>query len=309
VRNQFAQSFYDLALHDERLCMVVADISPAGAMEKFRETYPERFINTGVAEQIMIGLCAGMALRGLRPFAYTIATFALFRCFEFVRDDLAYQNLPVTVVGMGASASGYSTLGATHQAMEDVAIASAVPNLSVLAPCDPLETRAATEYCVGQEIGPIYMRIGKTGEADLTSAALEPFEFGRLRYLRRGRDICIMGYGPVLKSGVELAALFEARGDSVSIISVHTPKPLDSNGVREALHAHRQVIVLEEMVPQGGLGARVKEIAWDSGATCRIDCFALRHEFLHCYGSPAQFLAAHGLDSASLAARLGLGAA
>jgi len=305
VRNTFANTFYEAALRDERLLAVVADISPAGAMDKFRTSFPQRFINTGVAEQIMIGLCAGMSLRGLRPFAYTIATFALFRCFEFVRDDLGYQNLPGTVVGMGAGGSGYSTLGATHQAMEDVAIASAVPNLSVLAPCDPLETRAATEWCVAQEQGPVYMRIGKTGEASLTEAA-EPFQFGRLRYLKRGRDICIMGYGPVLKNGIELAARFEARGDSVSVISVHTPKPLDVEGVREAVHSHRQVIVLEEMVPIGGLGARVKEIAWDSRATCRIDSFALRHEFLHCYGSPAQFLAAHGLDSASLAAKLGL---
>lgn len=306
MRNMFAQTFYELAERDERLCMVVADISPAGAMEKFREAHPERFVNTGVAEQIMIGLCAGMSLRGLRPFAYTIATFALFRCFEFVRDDLGYQNLPVTVVGMGAGGSGYSTLGATHQAMEDVAIASAVPNLSVLAPCDPLETRAATEWCVGQEQGPVYMRIGKTGEATITADAADPFAFGRLRYVKRGRDVCIMGYGPVLKNGVDLAARFEARGDSVSIVSVHTPKPLDVDGVREALHGHRHVIVLEEMVPIGGLGARVKEIAWDSRASCRVDSFTLRHEFLHCYGSPAQFLAAHGLDSASLASRLGV---
>jgi transketolase len=306
VRNAFAQTFFELAQRDERMCLVVADISPAGAMEKFREVHPQRFINTGVAEQIMIGLCAGMSLRGLRPFAYTIATFALFRCFEFVRDDLGYQNLPVTVVGMGAGGSGYSTLGATHQAMEDVAVASAVPNLSVLAPCDPAETRAATEWCAAQEGGPIYLRIGKAGEPDLTSQAEEPFRFGRLRYLKRGRDICIMGYGPVLKNGIELAAHFEARGDSVSIISVHTPKPLDTEGVREALHSHRHVIVLEEMMPQGGLGGRVKEIAWDSRANCRLDCFSLRHEFLHCYGSPAQFLAEHGLDSASLATRLGL---
>src|SRR4051812_17913606 len=122
MRNSFAATFHELAREDERLCMVVADISPAGAMDAFRKEYPKRFVNTGVAEQIMIGMSAGMAMRGLRPFAYTIATFALFRPFEFVRNDLAYQRLPVTVVGVGGGVT-YSQLGGTHHAMEDVAMA------------------------------------------------------------------------------------------------------------------------------------------------------------------------------------------
>jgi len=134
MRNRFAETFYELAKDDLRQCMIVADISPAGSMSRFRDEYPERFINTGVAEQVMIGMSAGMAQRGLRPFAYTIATFALYRPFEMIRDDLCYQNLPVTVVGIGGGVS-YSTLGATHHAQEDVALAMCVPNLRVLAPC------------------------------------------------------------------------------------------------------------------------------------------------------------------------------
>src|SRR5580692_6645230 len=101
MRNHFADVFYELGKKDPRLAIVVADISPAGSMVKFREEFPERFINTGVSEQSMIGIAAGMALRGMRPFAYTIATFAIYRPFEFVRDDIAYQELPVTVVGVG----------------------------------------------------------------------------------------------------------------------------------------------------------------------------------------------------------------
>src|SRR3990167_597890 len=163
MRNEFADVFYELAKVDKRLAIVVADISPAGSMMKFREEYPERFVNTGVAEQIMIGMVAGMALRGMRPFAYTIATFALYRPFEFIRDDICYQNLPITVVGVGGGVT-YSTLGATHHAMEDVAIASAIPNMTVIAPCDPLETRAVTKWCATQNDGPVYLRLGKTGE-------------------------------------------------------------------------------------------------------------------------------------------------
>jgi transketolase len=307
VRNNFANTFYEAARDDERLCMVVADISPAGAMDKFRTEFPRRFINTGVAEQIMIGLCSGMALRGLRPFAYTIATFALFRPFEFVRDDLCYHNLPVTVVGIGGGVT-YSTLGGTHHAQEDVALASAIPNMSVLAPCDPAETRAAARWLVSEEryrLGPLYLRLGKAGEPELTGAA-EPFIFGKLRYLKRGADVCIIGYGPILKLAFDLTDRFAAHGKSISIASCHTLKPLDVDGLAVALKNHRHVIVIEEMAPTGGLGPRVKALAWDMGATCRLDTFSLQDAFIHCYGSHGDLLAAHGLDSASIVKSLRL---
>ena len=305
MRNTFANTFFEAGKKDPRLCVVVADISPAGAMDKFRQTFPERFINTGVAEQIMIGMCAGMALRGLRPFAYTIATFTLFRPFEFVRDDLCYHNLPVTIVGIGGGVT-YSTLGGTHHAQEDVAIASAIPNMAVIAPCDPAEATEATLWCVKQERGPVYLRLGKAGEPDLTAAAVEPFEFGKIRYLQRGSDVCIIGYGPILKLGKDLAVQFERQGKSVSLVSAHTVKPFDVNGVAAALHSHKQVIVLEEMVPHGGLGSRVKEVAWDTRATCRLDAFSLQDNFVHNYGSHGDLLAAHGLDLKTISARLGL---
>jgi len=303
VRNTFADAFYAAARRDKRLAMVVADISPAGSLQRFREEFPERFINTGVAEQVMIGLCAGMALRGLRPFAYTIATFALYRPFEFVRDDLCYQNLPVTVVGIGGGVT-YSTLGGTHHAQEDVAIACAMPNMAVLCPCDPDETRSATEWCAGQTRGPVYLRLGKAGEPALTANAVDPWAFGKLRYLRRGRDVCILSYGPTLKLAGEVAAWFEGRGRSVSLVSAHTLKPLDVEGVAGALRDHAQVVVIEEMAPFGGLGPRVKEIAWDIRAQCRIDAFALDDAFHHVYGAHSDLLAAHGLSREAILARL-----
>jgi transketolase len=301
----FAQTFFEAGQLDSRLCAVVADISPAGAMEKFSHAFPERFVNTGVAEQVMIGMCAGMALRGLRPFAYTIATFTLFRPYEFVRDDLCYHNLPVTIVGIGGGVV-YSTLGSTHHAQEDIAVASAIPNMSVIAPCDPAETRAATFWCARQERGPVYMRLGKAGEPDLTSNAVDPFEFGKIRYLQRGGDVCIMGYGPILKLGKALAVRFEAQGKSVSLISVHTVKPLDTEGVIAALKMHAHVIVIEEMSPYGGLSARVKEIAWNTHVNCRLDTFTLQDAFIHNYGSHNDLLAAHGLDLESISVKLNL---
>jgi transketolase len=303
VRNTFADVFYEEAKKDSRLCMVVADISPAGSMEKLRTEYPKRFVNTGVAEQIMIGMCAGMAMRGLRPFAYTIATFALFRPYEFVRDDLCYQGLPVTVVGVGGGVT-YSTLGATHHAMEDVAVATAMPNLRVIAPCDPEETRAATQWCVRQDDGPVYLRLGKAGEPVISSNAVTPFEFGKLRFLREGGDACILGYGPILRIAMDAAATLAERGISVAIASAHTLKPLDRNGVARALARFSRVLVLEEMVPLGGLMDAVKAIAWESGAKCRIEAMTLRHEYLHVYGSHTELLDAHGLSAKEIVRRL-----
>jgi transketolase len=303
VRNNFAETFFEAGKRDPRLCLVVADISPAGAIDKFRTEFPDRFVNTGVAEQIMIGMVAGMALRGLRPFAYTIATFALFRPYEMIRDDLCYQNLPVTVVGIGGGVN-YSTLGGTHHAQEDVAIACSIPNMSVIAPCDPAETRVATEWLTTQERGPVYFRLGKAGEPDLTKDAIDPWQFGKLRYLSRGRDICILTYGPVTKMAVDIAEDYRTKGRSVSVVSVHTLKPLDVDGITQALYDHAHVVVIEEMAPYGGLGPRVKAIAWDAKARCRLDTFALDDAFHHVYGSHADILAAHGLSRDKIVAAL-----
>jgi transketolase len=305
MRNTFANTFYEAGTKDPRLCIVVADISPAGSIQKFREEFPERFVNTGVAEQIMIGLCAGMALRGLRPFAYTIATFALFRPFEMVRDDLCYQNLPVTVVGMGAGVI-YSTLGGTHHTQEDIAIAGALPNMQIVAPCDPLECTEATRWCATQKNGPVYLRIGKAGEPVLTKDA-EPWQFGKVRYLRRGSDICILTYGVITKMAMEIADRLQAQGKSVSVVSSHTMKPLDRAGITEALRNHRQVIVIEEHAPQGGLAAQTKQIAWDISAECRLDTFSLQDAFIHNYGSHDDLLAAHGLSPQRILQDLGNG--
>lgn len=287
MRNRFADVFYDIGKDDPRLTMVVADISPAGSIAKFRENFPERFVNTGVAEQIMIGMCAGMAQKGLRPFAYTIATFTLYRPFEFVRDDLCYQNLPVTIVGIGGGVT-YSTLGATHHAMEDISIATSLPNMQVIAPCDPDEVELVTKWCaLENNQGPVYLRLGKAGEPIITKDA-EPFQIGKIRYIKRGKDTCIISYGPTVGKALKLAVKIGA-----SVVNCHTIKPLDKQGIAEILHNYKKVIVIEEHVPHGGLGSRVKEIAWDTRATCEFEHKSLKDEFIHVYGSHEQLLEAH----------------
>jgi len=305
MRNKFADAIYEIGKTDPSICALVADISPAGSMVNFREDFPERFVNCGVAEQSMIGIAAGMALRGMRPFCYTIATFSLYRPFEMIRDDLCYQNLPVTVIGMGAGVI-YSTLGGTHHTMEDIAIASAVPNMTVLAPCDPEEMRLATEWCATESQGPVYMRLGKAREPDLTSDAVDPFEIGKLRMLKQGDgSLCLLSYGIPVAMALDIAEKYEAAtGNKASIASVHTIKPLDADGVRRVLAGHQRVAVVEEHVPHGGLGSRVKEIAWDSGAGCELRAFSLKDEFIHFYGNHAELLEKHGLDADRIAREL-----
>jgi len=293
VRNTFSEALYLEATRNPDIYIVVADISPSGSMAKFSSQYPDRFINVGVAEQSMIGICAGLALKGRRPFAYTIATFSLYRPFEMVRDDLCYQNLPVTVVGMGAGLI-YSTLGGTHHTQEDIAVAGAIPNMQILSPCDPAECTEATQWCARQTNGPVYLRIGKTGEPDLTKRA-DPWRFGKVRYLRRGTDVCILTYGVIAKMAAAIADRLELQGKSVSLVSVHTMKPLDRQGIIDVLQRHRHVIVIEEHVPQGGLASQTKQIAWDANAACRLDTFTLQDAFIHNYGTYDDLLAAHGL--------------
>jgi transketolase len=304
MRNTFSETLYECAKANSDIYIVVADISPAGSMAKFQAEYPERFINVGVAEQVMIGMAAGLALKGCRPFAYTIATFSLYRPFEMVRNDLGYQNLPVTVVGMCAGVI-YSTLGGTHHTQEDIAIAGAIPNMQILAPCDPFECTDATRFCALENQGPMYLRIGKAGEPRLTKNAIDPFVFGKIRYLRRGTDVCILSYGVIMKLAVEVADCLEAAGQSVSLISCHTLKPLDRAGIEKALHTHKHVIVIEEHAPQGGLAPQTKQIAWDSKAQCRLDTFTLKDEFIHNYGSYEDLLASHGISLQKILAKVG----
>ena len=295
MRDKFADVIYEIVLKDKRICALVADISPAGSMEKFRKKFPSRFINCGVAEQAMIGIAAGMALRGMRPFCYTIATFSLFRPFEMIRVDLCYQNLPVTVIGMGAGVI-YSGLGGTHHTMEDVAVESSIHNMTVLAPCDPEEMRLVTKWCATKNNGPVYMRLGKKGEPDITSNAIDPFRIGKIRYIQKGTDIAILSYGVTVNLTLKVAKKLEKTGKSVSVISCHSIKPLDIEGIKKLIRKHKKIVVVEEHVPHGGLGSRIKEIMVDNNYSKKIICFSLKDKFIHFYGSYEQLLDIHGIS-------------
>ena len=254
----------------------------------------------------MIGIAAGMALQGLKPFCYTIATFALYRPFEMIRVDLCYQNLPVTIVGMGAGLI-YSTLGGTHQSIEDIAVASAIPNMTVIAPCDPNEMKLATEWCATKSNGPVYMRLGKKGEPDLTSKAIDKFEVGKIRYLEKGNDIAIVSYGTIVSLAFELSKKIEVlHNKKCSIISSHTIKPFDERGFEKILKNHKKVIIIEEHVKNGSLSDKVKVFCHEQKIGTEIFSFTLKDEFYHFYGSYKDLLSKHGLDVNSILKKLSI---
>ncbi|MBF0161076.1 MAG: transketolase [Magnetococcales bacterium] len=301
MRDTFSRVLHAVAKAVPKVFIVVADISPAISMGPFRAEFAERFLNVGVSEQSMISLCAGMAMRGCRPFAYTIAPFTIYRPFEQIRVELCYQNLPVVLVGTGAGVT-YSTLGGTHNAFEDVAVMSSLPNMSVLAPCDPKELEAAVWACMTLN-GPVYLRLGKAGEPVLTEEAPEPFQFGKVRCIKNGSDLCILGYGPILSLAWEAARQYEARqGGSVAIYSAHTLKPLDTAGITRLLSRFRRVVVLEEHSAMHTLGGQVKQLAWDARSDATIATLTLKDEFIHLYGPKEDLLRAHGITLESLLA-------
>lgn len=295
MRDAVARAITEAARERSDVILVVADISPAAALKTFLDENPTRIVDVGVSEQAMIGMAAGLAMTGLRPFCYTIAPFALYRPLEQIRVDLAYQDLPVVVVGVGAGLS-YSALGATHHTMEDVAIATAIPNMTVVAPCDPAETQAAVAASFDLA-GPMYLRLGKSGEPTLTADAPEPFILGRIRKVREGAGTALIGYGPLLATA--FAAVDEA-GTQAAIYSAHTLKPLDVNRMDKILSTYDHVVVLEEHVEHGGLGAQVRAQAQQSGSTTKITAFHLPDKFFHTYGSKDDLLRTVGITQESL---------
>jgi len=296
MRNRLADVIYKKSKKNKKLCVLVADISPAGSMYKFRKKFPKRFINTGVAEQSMIGIAAGMALRGFKPFCYTIATFALYRPFEMIRVDLCYQNLPVTIVGMGTGTI-YSTLGGTHLTQEDISIARSIPNMKVIAPCDPKEMEDAVKYCCKNSRSPVYLRIGKAGEKIFVNKKSDKWVMGKIRKILPGKEICILTFGPIIKKAFEIKKLLEVEKISVEINSCHTLKPFDYITLNKKFKKFKKIIIIEDHSKIGGLAALVKAAAYENSYKGKILSFSLKDEFIHCYGSQDDLLMKHGITT------------
>ncbi len=295
MRNQFAKSVFELSKKDERIHVVVADISPAGKMQDFQKKFPERFVNVGVAEQSMIGMAAGLAMNKKKVFAYTISTFSLYRPFEMIRVDLCYQNLPVCVVGMGAGTI-YANLGATHLTQEDISIARSIPNLNVVSPSDPYELDQAVKYFCKKSKNPMYLRIGKTGEKNYKFPETEIWKFGKFRRIKKGGDICFLTYGPIIKIVIDIALKLKKEDKHSEIYSCHTLKPFDSTRLRKIFKKFKNICIIEDHSIIGGLSSIVKQEAFESNYSGKIHSYSLRDSFLHSYSNQNDLLKKHGID-------------
>jgi transketolase len=277
MRNAFASEMTALAKQDERLVLLSGDIGNK-LFDEYKKAAAARFINCGAAEANMIGMAAGMATCGLRPVAYTINSFLTARCYEQIRVDLCYHNLPVILVGVGAGLS-YASLGATHHSLEDLAILRVLPNMKVVCPGDPLEVRLALRAAL-KEPGPVYIRMGKKGEPAVHQAAPD-FTIGKAIPVKAGKDVCLLGNGHILSLAMKTAELLEKEGVSVQVMSFHTVKPLDEVFLREAFSKFRVVAAVEDHSVLGGLGGAVAEWLADNPSPARLCRLGTADAFTH----------------------------
>jgi transketolase len=303
MRDSFANTLSDLAEQHEDIVVLAADISPVGKIGDFAKKHPNRFINVGVAEQSMIGIGAGLAIKGFRPFCYTIATFSVFRPYEFLRIDLGYQNLPVTIVGMGAGIS-YSTLGFTHHAQEDIAICSTIPNFEIWTPFDSNSTSLCLQQIVNQSDAPTYLRLGKSGEPVLKTfgniSSVENPEIVIAYHLLEPKidaDVVFITYGPISKTAIEVAAELCTLGIKTDVVSVIRLQPINWDEILNSYKPNTMIVVVEEHIEEGGLAAKLSLFLQTRNFHMRLINFALPKLSLHLFGEKDWLLENLGLST------------
>ncbi|MBI3669420.1 MAG: transketolase [Acidobacteria bacterium] len=299
MRNAFIRSLTELARRDPRIFLLVGDLGYS-VVEPFRDEFPERFVNVGVAEQNMTGLAAGLALSGKIVFTYSIANFPTLRCLEQVRNDVCYHRANVKIVAVGGGLA-YGALGITHHGTEDVAILRALPGMTVVAPADPMEAALATR-AIAAWPGPCYLRLGKAGEPSI-HAAPPDFRIGRPIELRQGEDAVILASGPMTRNALLAAEKLSGAGISVGLYSVHTVKPLDEEFIRQLARQVPFLFVVEEHSVIGGLGSAIAEVVAEiSGTRPLLKRLALPDSF-HPVGSQ-EFLCSTYLSAEALFTRI-----
>lgn len=255
MRNTFIKSLTKIAEKDDSVYLLTGDLG-FSVFEDFKQRFPRRFINCGVAEQNMMGVAAGLALSGKKPYVYSIVPFATLRCLEQIKNDVCYQNLDVKIIGVGGGFS-YGTLGATHYAIEDLAVLRSLPNMTVICPADPAETESLMEKIYNIKT-PVYLRLGRSGEENLYRGKPE-LEIGEPSVLKQGENGVLIatgiGAGPALKVAEE---------HNLKAISLHTLKPINKENLLKEVQGFDKVFTIEEHNIIGGLGSAVAEILAES---------------------------------------------
>lgn len=255
MRDTCSRELTILARSDPRIVILSGDIGNR-MFDGFKEEFPDRFYNCGVAEANMMSVAAGLALSGFRPFVYTFAAFDLTRCFEQIRIDLCFQNLPVVIIGLGGGLT-YAPLGPTHYICEDISILRCLPNMTIVCPADQSEVMATLRSSLDLQ-GPMYIRINKKNEPCI-HATIPDFSLGRAHLIKDGSDVCIITTGVLLSEVIRAAGLLEKNNISAQISHFHTIKPADDLMLQQIFSRFSFVVSVEEHTLSGGLGGMLAE--------------------------------------------------
>ena len=295
TRDGFGKEIVELGKTNDKIVVLSGDLEDATRAEYFRDAFPERFFNLGIAEQDLIGTAAGLSLTGFIPLACSFAVFLTNRAYDMLRLDVCYNNCNVKVV---CSHTGVTVGedGASAQCLEDFAIMRVLPNIRVICPVDALEARKATQALV-QEIGPMYMRTSRAPFPVITKES-DPFEIGKANVLREGRDVTLIGCGIMVSECLQAAEILKKEGIEARVINMHTIKPIDQAAIVKAAHETGAIVSAEEHQINGGLGSAIAEVL-AKHSPVPMEMIAVNDTFGET-GTPAQLLAKYHLKDVNV---------
>ncbi|MGA2772431.1 MAG: transketolase C-terminal domain-containing protein [Bryobacteraceae bacterium] len=302
MRAAFLQALLEEARRDARIILVDPD-SIGFHCEAHRRELPDQYLNMGIAEQNAVGVSAGLALTGQRPFLFNILAFNSFRCFEQVRLDVCAMHLSVVLVGIGAGID-YGMFGPSHHTMEDVALMRSLPGMTVWSPADEVVAAALVRHCV-QAGGPAYLRLHRADKHLVYRIGAPPELNEGLAVLRPGRDLLIAATGPMVRRAEEVAEALSARSVDAGVVDVFRLKPFPEQRFVDLAKSFSRIATLEEHFISGGLGSAVLEAMADYGLPGNVRRFGLPDRFCRVCGDRDYLHRECGLDAATLVAQFG----
>ena len=293
MRNTFINEIHKNALINNEICFLTGDLG-FGVLNQMREELGDRFKNIGVAEQLMTGMAAGMAIAGKKTFTYSIANFPTLRCIEQIRNDICYHNLDVKIVSVGAGVA-YGTHGYTHFGVEDIAMMRTLQNMEVICPLDPVEARAAANY-VCENSGPVYIRLGKNGEPNIHNNNVKLIKGKFLEHHPRAKNIVLSTGSIGLHAKLAVEKLKE-EGVDICFVSAPFVRPLDRDFLCDS--NIEKIFTVEEHSPFGGFGAAILEELSDLSRVIPVKRFTLP-EKIEMIASQKYLLSKYHLDEKGL---------
>ncbi|OOM79326.1 1-deoxy-D-xylulose-5-phosphate synthase [Clostridium puniceum] len=264
-RQVICDTLMGLAKEDKDIMVLTCDSRGSASMGNFAKEYPEQFVEVGIAEQDSVGIAAGLATCGKKPYVASPACFLSMRSVEQIKVDVAYSKTNVKLIGISGGVS-YGALGMTHYSLQDIAVIRAIPDIAVLLPADRFETKKMVQ-ALQKYNKPAYIRIGRNPVDDVYEDGNFEFEIGKANILHEGNDITIIATGETVKAALDASKELEAKGIGCRVVSMHTIKPLDENIIIKAAKETRGIITIEEHSIYGGLGAAVSEVVCQKAPT------------------------------------------